>query len=80
MTKLGLSPAPNPRSGIAFPVQFQFDERLKHEPVDEQVGVAWNRKPFGTADLARERGDDVGDAKMVAGLPTWFQRQRWHSA
>jgi copper resistance protein B len=36
------------------------------------VGVAWDRAYGGTADLRREQGEDVDDARFVAGLRLWF--------
>ena len=36
------------------------------------MGVVWHRKLFGTGDIARERGQDVGGWHVVAGLRTWF--------
>jgi hypothetical protein len=36
------------------------------------VGVDWNRKFFGTADLASAAGEKSGAARLAAGLRFWF--------
>lgn len=49
--------------------------RLRYEIRRElapYVGVLWNWKFFGTADLAEARGDDTGGAKLLLGLRMWF--------
>ncbi len=49
--------------------------RLRYElrrQIAPYVGVTWERKFFGTADLARAAGDDVSGARVVFGLRTWF--------
>jgi copper resistance protein B len=49
--------------------------RMRYElrrQVAPYVGVTWERKYFGTADLARAAGEDVGGGRLVFGLRTWF--------
>jgi copper resistance protein B len=49
--------------------------RLRYEIRRElapYVGVVWSRRFFGTADLAREAGEEVGDTRLVVGVRTWF--------
>lgn len=49
--------------------------RLRYELRRElapYVGVTWEKKFFGTADLARRAGKDVSEARIVFGLRTWF--------
>ncbi|MDH4067207.1 MAG: copper resistance protein B [Acidobacteriota bacterium] len=36
------------------------------------VGVVWNRKFFGTADLARASGESTGGARLVLGVRLWM--------
>lgn len=36
------------------------------------VGVVWTRKFFGTADLARKAGEDVGGWRLALGTRLWF--------
>ena len=36
------------------------------------VGLEWTGKLGDTADLAREAGESVRDARWVAGLRVWF--------
>jgi copper resistance protein B len=36
------------------------------------VGVVWTRRFFGTADLARDAGDNVAATRLAVGLRTWF--------
>ena len=36
------------------------------------IGVTWERKLFGTADLARGAGDEVSSARLALGLRAWF--------
>lgn len=49
--------------------------RLRYEIRRElapYVGVVWSRRFFGTADLARAAGEEVGDTRLVVGVRTWF--------
>lgn len=36
------------------------------------AGVVWHQKHFGTADIARAKGDSTGGARLVAGLRWWL--------
>lgn len=36
------------------------------------VGVTWQRKFFGAADLARASGEEAGKARLAFGVRTWF--------
>lgn len=49
--------------------------RLRYEIRRElapYVGITWDRKLFGTADLARGHGEEVGGARFAFGVRTWF--------
>jgi copper resistance protein B len=49
--------------------------RLRYEfrrEIAPYVGIAWDRKFFGTADLAEAGGDATGDARLTVGLRLWF--------
>ena len=49
--------------------------RLRYEirrEVAPYVGLVWQRKFFGTADLARAAGDETGGWRAAAGLRMWF--------
>jgi copper resistance protein B len=49
--------------------------RLRYEiqrEVAPYVGVLWRRKTFGTADLARQAGERVSDARLAVGLRLWY--------
>lgn len=49
--------------------------RLRYEfrrELAPYVGLTWNRRFFGTADLARDAGDAVSTARLAVGLRTWF--------
>lgn len=49
--------------------------RLRYEIVRQfapYIGVSWSRVYGNTADLARDEGDDVEEARLVAGVRMWF--------
>lgn len=49
--------------------------RLRYELVREvgpYIGVEWNRRFGGAADLARAAGADVGEVHFVAGIRVWY--------
>jgi copper resistance protein B len=49
--------------------------RLRYEITRQfapYVGLAWDRAFGGTADFRRDRGDDAGDFRVVAGVRVWF--------
>jgi copper resistance protein B len=50
-------------------LRLRYEFRREFAPY---VGVVWTRKFFGTADQAREAGDDVAGARLAVGLRTWF--------
>ena len=53
----------------------EMGARLRYEIRRElapYVGLVWHRRTFGTADLAREHGEDVGGWRLVTGLRVWF--------
>ena len=49
--------------------------RLRYELRRElapYVGVSWSWKAFGTADMARQAGEDTSRTRLVVGLRTWM--------
>lgn len=53
----------------------QVGLRLRYEIKREfapYVGVNWTRKYGGTADHARNAGEDTNDVQLVAGIRAWF--------
>jgi len=49
--------------------------RLRYEIVREfapYIGVTWSRAYGDTADMARDEGEDVDEARFVAGIRIWF--------
>ncbi len=50
-------------------VRVRYEFRREFAPY---VGVTWNRKLYGTADLARADGDPVRSARLALGLRLWF--------
>lgn len=50
-------------------LRLRYEFRREFAPY---VGVVWTRKFFGTADQAREAGDDVAGTRLAVGLRTWF--------
>lgn len=49
--------------------------RLRYEirrEVAPYVGLTWDRKLFGTADLARSQGEDASTMRLAIGLRSWF--------
>jgi len=53
----------------------QLGLRLRYEIKREfapYIGVNWNRKYGGTADHARDSGEDTDDVQFVAGIRAWF--------
>lgn len=49
--------------------------RLRYEIRRElapYVGVTWNRKFFGTADLAKAEGEDISGTRFAVGVRVWF--------
>jgi len=56
-------------SSIEPALRLRYEIRRELAPY---VGVTWDRKLFGTADLARRAGDEAGQARLAFGLRTWF--------
>lgn len=56
-------------SSLEAGLRLRYEFRRELAPY---VGVTWHRTFFGTADLARADGDDVGGARVAVGLRTWF--------
>ncbi len=53
----------------------EFGARVRYEirrEVAPYAGLVWHRKLFGTGDLAREHGEDVGGWRFVSGFRVWF--------
>lgn len=50
-------------------LRLRYEFRREFAPY---VGLTWSRKFGRTADLAREAGDEVGGARFVVGVRTWF--------
>ena len=66
----------DPQRGIAAGLSsLEAGFRVRYEVRREfapYVGITWDRKLFGTGDLARDRGDDVSQARLAFGVRTWF--------
>jgi copper resistance protein B len=56
-------------SSIETGLRLRYEIRREFAPY---VGVTWDRKLFGTADLARAAGERPGRARLAFGLRTWF--------
>lgn len=56
-------------SSIETGLRLRYEVRRELSPY---IGITWDRKLFGTADLARAAGEDVGGARLAFGLRTWF--------
>lgn len=50
-------------------VRLRYEFRREFAPY---VGVVWTQKFFGTADMARQAGEDVAGTRLAVGLRTWF--------
>lgn len=50
-------------------LRLRYEVRREFAPY---VGVVWARRFFGSADLAREAGEDVAGARLAMGLRAWF--------
>jgi copper resistance protein B len=52
-----------------------FGARLRYvirRELAPYVGVVWHQKHFGTADLAKAKGESTGGARLVVGLRFWL--------
>ncbi|MEX6501045.1 copper resistance protein B [Pseudomonas zhanjiangensis] len=59
-------------SGLA---NTELSLRLRYELVRQfapYIGVSWNRTYGNTADIVRDEGGDVDEARLVAGIRIWF--------
>ena len=56
-------------SSIETGLRLRYEFRREFAPY---FGVTWNRKFFGTADLARSQGEDAAKARLTVGIRTWF--------
>jgi copper resistance protein B len=56
-------------SSIESGLRLRYEIRRELAPY---VGMTWDRKLFGTADLARERGESTGTTRFAFGVRTWF--------
>lgn len=59
-------------SGLAnseIGLRLRYEIRREFAPY---VGVTWNRAYGNSADLVREEGGDVSEARLVAGIRLWF--------
>jgi copper resistance protein B len=56
-------------SSLEAGIRVRYEIRREFAPY---VGVTWDRKLFGTADRARERGEDAGRVRVAFGLRAWF--------
>ncbi len=56
-------------SSIEAGLRLRYEIRRELAPY---VGITWDRRLFGTADMARAAGEDPGRVRLVAGLRTWF--------
>lgn len=50
-------------------VRLRYEIRREFAPY---LGVTWNRKFFGTADLANAEGGDTSSARLALGVRVWF--------
>jgi copper resistance protein B len=56
-------------SDIEVSLRLRYEIRREFAPY---VGLHWEGKFGGTADLARDKGHDVSELRLVAGLRAWF--------
>ncbi len=56
-------------SSLDTGLRLRYEFRREFGPY---VGITWNRKFFGTADLARAAGDGSSAARFVTGVRLWF--------
>jgi copper resistance protein B len=50
-------------------LRLRFEIRREFAPY---VGIVWHRAFFGSADFAREDGEEVGNTRLAFGVRTWF--------
>lgn len=56
-------------TSLSAGVRLRYEIKREFAPY---VGIEWQRKLGGTADLARAAGEDVGRTVLVAGIRAWF--------
>jgi copper resistance protein B len=56
-------------SSIDAGLRLRYEFRREFAPY---VGVVWHRACFGSADFAREDGEEVGTTRVAVGVRTWF--------
>ena len=56
-------------SSLDAGLRLRYEIRREFAPY---VGVTWNRKFFGTADLAEAAGEDTSGARLALGVRVWF--------
>ena len=56
-------------SSIEAGLRLRYEIRREFAPY---FGITWDRKLFGTADFARDNGEQVGAARLAFGVRTWF--------
>jgi copper resistance protein B len=56
-------------SSLETGLRLRYEIRREFAPY---IGVTWDRKLFGTADLAREHGERPGAARLAFGMRTWW--------
>jgi copper resistance protein B len=56
-------------SNAELGLRLRYEIRREFAPY---IGLSWDRKVGKTADYARQRGEDVGGARFVAGIRAWF--------
>ena len=54
---------------VELGVRLRYEIRREFAPY---VGVSWQDRYGGTAQFLRERGEAVGEWRLVAGLREWF--------
>ena len=76
LVALDLYGKPDPARGLAAGLstvdaglRMRYEVRREFAPY---IGVVWQRKYFGTADLAREHGERTSGARVAAGVRVWF--------
>jgi copper resistance protein B len=56
-------------SDMSFGLRLGYEIKREFAPY---IGVNWSKKFGGTADHAREEGEDVSDTQFVVGIRAWF--------
>jgi copper resistance protein B len=56
-------------SSIDAGLRLRYEFRRELAPY---VGITWHRALYGTADYAREEGEEIGRARLAVGVRAWF--------